>query len=209
MEARTRRVSGGFPGYDGPALPRAMRSHRGRGGDAAKRQGNNRSGTGVFELLATVAGQILQDAGSEDPNKSKQTQQEASKEKSQSDLDSQVTSLGSVRDFTSVDKPQSDGGKPPPEGDDQMNLSTIEDVFVQGSKGLEGVKCGVRIPSQEEERRSFVKDVSASEVNAALVHTNASSPEEQVNVVRTFVFSISETFACLFLEFPLFRSPLP
>lgn len=28
MEARTRRVSGGFPGYDGPALPRAMRSHR-------------------------------------------------------------------------------------------------------------------------------------------------------------------------------------
>ena len=156
----------------------------------------------MFELLATVAGQILQDAGSEDPNKSKQTQQEASKEKSQSDLDSQVTSLGSVRDFTSVDKPQSDG-KPPSEGDDQMNLSTVEDVFVQGSK------CGVRTPSQEEERKSFVKDVSASEGNVALVHTNASSPDEQVNVVTTSVFSISESFACLLLEFPLFSSPLP
>lgn len=28
MEARSRRVGGGFPGYDGPALPRAMRSSR-------------------------------------------------------------------------------------------------------------------------------------------------------------------------------------
>jgi hypothetical protein len=28
MEAQGRRFSGGFPGYDGPALPRAMRSSR-------------------------------------------------------------------------------------------------------------------------------------------------------------------------------------
>jgi hypothetical protein len=28
MEARGRRFSGGFPGYEGPALPRAMRSSR-------------------------------------------------------------------------------------------------------------------------------------------------------------------------------------
>jgi len=162
----------------------------------------------VFELLATVAGQILQDAGSEDPNKSKEAEQEAVKEKSQSDLDSQVTSLGSVRDFTSVDKPQS-VGKPSSDGDDPTNLSTVEDVSVEGSNGVETVRYGARTPSREEERKAFVKDVSASEGNGALVHTNASSPEEQVNVVTTFVFWITETFGCLLVEFSLFRCPLP
>lgn len=162
----------------------------------------------MFELLATVAGQILQDAGSEEPNKSKQIQEEGSKEKSQSDIDSQVTSLGSVRDFTSVDKPQS-VGKATSDRDDHTNVSTIEDVSVQGSNGVETMSCGVRTPSQEEERKTFVKDVSASEGNGALVQMNASSVEDQVNMVTAFVFLISETLACLSLEVSQFRTRVP
>ncbi|BBM97620.1 protein Mp1R-MYB12 [Marchantia polymorpha subsp. ruderalis] len=60
MEARSRRVGGGFPGYNGPALPRAMRSSRGRG-EAARKATVCGGRAGFFELLATVAGQILQD----------------------------------------------------------------------------------------------------------------------------------------------------
>lgn len=140
----------------------------------------------MFELLATVAGQILQDAGSEDPSKANQIQEEASKEKSQSDLDSQVTSLGSVKDFTSVDKPHLIA-KPTADGNDHANGSTVEDVSVQGSNGVETVSCGVRTPSQEDERKGCVQDLSASEGNGALVNTNTSALEEQVSLVTTFV----------------------
>ncbi|KAG0605748.1 hypothetical protein M758_9G084800 [Ceratodon purpureus] len=174
MEARIRRVGGGFPGYDGPALPRAMRSQRSRGGDAAKRQANNLARTGVFDLLATVAGQILQDAGSEDPNKTKEGHQDSTKDKSQSDLDSQITSLGSVKDFTSVDKPQS-AGKPMEYSGCNTNVCTIKDVSDQGSNIVETMSCVVRTPSQEEDRKAFVKDVLVDEGNGAFVHTNASS----------------------------------
>ncbi|KAG0563321.1 hypothetical protein KC19_8G021400 [Ceratodon purpureus] len=177
MEARIRRVGGGFPGYDGPALPRAMRSQRGRGGDAAKRQANNLTRTGVFDLLATVAGQILQDAGSEDPNKTKQTHQEASKDKPQSDLDSQITSLESVKDFTSVDKPQP-AGKPTVNADGFTDVCMIKDISVQASNDLETVSCAVRTPSQEEKRKVFVKDVLVDEGNGAPVHMNVSPLED-------------------------------
>ncbi|CAM6023221.1 unnamed protein product [Sphagnum balticum] len=97
MEARGRRFSGGFPGYDGPALPRAMRSSRGRG-EAARRQSAVVARTGFFELLATVAGRILQDTGinSGQCNKANNVnEQESLKENLPSEIDSQVSSVGS------------------------------------------------------------------------------------------------------------------
>ncbi|KAL2649668.1 hypothetical protein R1flu_017796 [Riccia fluitans] len=60
MEARSRRVGGGFPGYNGPAMPRALRSSRGRGESARKNSAYGER-AGFFELLATVAGQLLQE----------------------------------------------------------------------------------------------------------------------------------------------------
>ncbi|CAM6075819.1 unnamed protein product [Sphagnum tenellum] len=69
MRLKAQRYGGGFPGYNGPALPRAMRSSRGRA-ESARLQSTGGAQSGVFELLATVAGQFLQDDGSkkEDQN---------------------------------------------------------------------------------------------------------------------------------------------
>ncbi|CAM6039419.1 unnamed protein product [Sphagnum compactum] len=55
----------GFPGYRGLTLPRATRSSRGRGDSTAQRQSSFGGSSGFFELLATVAGQFLQDVGEE------------------------------------------------------------------------------------------------------------------------------------------------
>ncbi|CAK9272417.1 unnamed protein product, partial [Sphagnum jensenii] len=112
MEARGRRFSGGFPGYDGPALPRAMRSSRGRG-EAARRQSAVVARTGFFELLATVAGRILQDTGinSGQCNKANNVnEQESLKENLPSEIDSQVSSVGSVTNHVVIDKRQSATG---------------------------------------------------------------------------------------------------
>ncbi|KAJ7525319.1 hypothetical protein O6H91_17G045400 [Diphasiastrum complanatum] len=61
MEAQRRRLGTVFPGYNGPALRRAMRSSRGRA-KSSLHVSKCGKGTGFFELLATVAGQFLQDA---------------------------------------------------------------------------------------------------------------------------------------------------
>ncbi|CAK9875389.1 unnamed protein product [Sphagnum jensenii] len=110
MEARGRRFSGGFPGYDGPALPRAMRSSRGRG-EAARRQSAVVARTGFFELLATVAGRILQDTGinSGQCNKANNVnEQESLKENLPSEIDSQVSSSPSIeiKEITSISELQ-------------------------------------------------------------------------------------------------------
>ncbi|CAK9877968.1 unnamed protein product [Sphagnum jensenii] len=65
MKLKAQRYRGGFPGYNGPALPRAMRSSRGRA-ESARLQSTGGAQSGVFELLATVAGQFLQDDGSKE-----------------------------------------------------------------------------------------------------------------------------------------------
>jgi hypothetical protein len=135
-----------------------------------------------------VAGQILQDSGSEHPNKTKESHQEATKDKSQSDLDSQITSLERVKDLTSVDKPQS-AGKPMEHADCITNVCTIKDVSFQASNDSETMSSVVRTPSQEEEREAFVKDVLVVESNGALVHMNASSLEDLVNFLAIHVFS--------------------
>ncbi|CAK9859966.1 unnamed protein product [Sphagnum jensenii] len=98
---------GGFPGYDGPAPPRAMRSSRGRG-EAARRQSVVVPHKGRFELLATVAGRILQDTGvNEGQDKLKANERESLKENSPSEIDSQVSSVGSVTNHIFTDKRQS------------------------------------------------------------------------------------------------------
>ncbi|CAK9262992.1 unnamed protein product [Sphagnum jensenii] len=66
MEAQGQRVEEGFPGYRGLTLPRATRSSRGRGDATAQQQSSFGGSSGFFELLATVAGQFLQDPVSED-----------------------------------------------------------------------------------------------------------------------------------------------
>ncbi|CAM6041415.1 unnamed protein product [Sphagnum compactum] len=107
MEAQGRRFSGGFPGYDGPAPPRAMRSSRGRG-EAARHQSVVVPHKGRFELLATVAGRILQDTGvNEGQDKPKANEQESLKENSPSEIDSQVSSVGSVTNHIFTHKRQS------------------------------------------------------------------------------------------------------
>lgn len=59
MEAKGRNVGFGFPGYDGH-FPKAMRSSRGREGVKKNKELKDMR---FFEMLATVAGQILQDEG--------------------------------------------------------------------------------------------------------------------------------------------------
>lgn len=68
MEARSRNLGFGFPGYDG-CFPKATRSSRGRG-DQTMRKSIETSELPkemcFFELLATVAGQLLQEQNEED-----------------------------------------------------------------------------------------------------------------------------------------------
>eukprot|EP00250_Pteridium_aquilinum_P007090 c16882_g1_i2 orf=444-2705(-) len=67
MEARSRKLGFGFPGYDG-CFPKATRSSRGRG-DHSMRKSIEASDLPkdmcFFELLATVAGQLLQEQNDE------------------------------------------------------------------------------------------------------------------------------------------------
>ncbi|GLJ04672.1 hypothetical protein SUGI_0001010 [Cryptomeria japonica] len=58
MESR-KRMDYGFQGYQAPPLPRAMRSARGRGAGSRKKN-DDENGMVFFELLATVAGNLLQ-----------------------------------------------------------------------------------------------------------------------------------------------------
>lgn len=58
MESR-KRMDYGFQGYQAPPLPRAMRSARGRGAGSRKKA-DDENGMVFFELLATVAGDLLQ-----------------------------------------------------------------------------------------------------------------------------------------------------
>lgn len=71
MDSR-KRMDYGFLGYQAPPLPRAMRSARGRGSGYRKKDAYDSSGMVSFELLATVAGDLLQQqenekSGSEQP----------------------------------------------------------------------------------------------------------------------------------------------
>lgn len=169
---------------------------QGRGGDGAKRQANNLARPGVFDLLASVAGQILQDAGSGDPNKAKQSGEEACKERAQSDLDSQITSAESVKDLASVDKPQA-GGERAASAGGMTDACTVGDVCGQGSSDVEMASCAVRTPSQEEERKAFVKDVSADEGNGAAVDMDASAVEDLVSAVTSRGIPVSRfAFVC-------------
>eukprot|EP00249_Psilotum_nudum_P019870 c27454_g2_i2 orf=668-2758(-) len=59
MKARARGGGFGYPGYEG-SFPRATRSSRGRG-EGFRKPSNLAEGMDCFELLATVAGQLLQD----------------------------------------------------------------------------------------------------------------------------------------------------
>ncbi|CAM6092477.1 unnamed protein product [Calypogeia fissa] len=90
MEARSRRVGGGFPGYNGPALPRAMRSSRGRGQSTTRTSGYG-GRSGFFELLATVAGQILQeDSAGEEQDMLKLSERSTLKQKCSDMMESRV-----------------------------------------------------------------------------------------------------------------------
>lgn len=136
----------------------------------------NLARTGVFELLATVAGQILQDARSDDPNGAKQGDGEGARGKSQSGMDSQISGLDSVKDFTSVDKPQSSGSGNAYAGG-VTHVSSVDEVSVEGSNDGESASCGARSPAQEEDRGAFVKDVAVDEGSGAVVHTKGSAME--------------------------------
>lgn len=163
-----------------------MTEVQGRSGDAAKGHGVNLARTGVFELLATVAGQILQDARSDDPNGAKQGDGEGARGKSQSGMDSQISGLDSVKDFTSVDKPQSSGSGNAYAGG-VTHVSSVDEVSVEGSNDGESASCGARSPAQEEDRGAFVKDVAVDEGSGAVVHTKGSAMEGVVSVAATML----------------------
>ncbi|KAJ7566123.1 hypothetical protein O6H91_02G089500 [Diphasiastrum complanatum] len=65
MEPQRQRPGTVFPGYNGPALRRAMRSSRGRA-KSCLHVSKCGKGAGFFELLAAVAGQLLQDSSKEE-----------------------------------------------------------------------------------------------------------------------------------------------
>nr|PNR32003.1 hypothetical protein PHYPA_026128 [Physcomitrium patens] len=178
MEARIRRVGGGFPGYDGPALPRGLRSQRqGRGGDAAKREAKTLGRGGVFELLATVAGQILQGAGGEDGSRTNRGDREGAKGELEVGVDCVRASLESRKRSTSGGKPRSSGdGRAKGEG--VAHVGWIGDVCGEGCNDVESTSGVVRTPSQEEERTSSVKDVAVDESNATAARMDASAMED-------------------------------
>nr|XP_024359169.1 uncharacterized protein LOC112274163 [Physcomitrium patens] len=157
MEARIRRVGGGFPGYDGPALPRGLRSQRqGRGGDAAKREAKTLGRGGVFELLATVAGQILQGAGGEDGSRTNRGDREGAKGELEVGVDCVRASLESRKRSTSGGKPRSSGdGRAKGEG--VAHVGWIGDVCVREEVVLRRQRCihsaadDARVEQQEEE----------------------------------------------------------
>lgn len=154
-----------------------------RAGEAAKRQSNTLARTGVFDLLATVAGQILQDDGVQEPNMTKQGHHEVCKEKSLS-ADSQLTSLES-KDLSSIDKPQCRGEALA--NVDHTSMYTMkEDASLQVISDGETMSCLVGTPSQEEERKSFVKEISVDEGHGAPVHINSSPLEDQVSFLLNF-----------------------
>lgn len=155
---------------------------QGRAGEPVKRQSNGVGRTGFFELLATVAGQILQDAGVEERVNTDLGDQELSKDKLQSQTHSQISSLESVMDHTFVHKPQ-----PEPQVTSHMDASenegtAKEEVAALANNAVESQSCEAMawILAQEEETKAIVKDISVDESNVAPVHTTCSPLEDQV-----------------------------
>lgn len=159
-----------------------MVEQQGRGGDAAKREAKTLGRGGVFELLATVAGQILQGAGGEDGSRTNRGDREGAKGELEVGVDCVRASLESRKRSTSGGKPRSSGdGRAKGEG--VAHVGWIGDVCGEGCNDVESTSGVVRTPSQEEERTSSVKDVAVDESNATAARMDASAMEDVVSMV--------------------------
>ncbi len=166
-------------------------------GEAARRQSAVVARTGFFELLATVAGRILQDTGinSGQCNKANNiNEQESLKENLPSKIDSQVSSVGSVTNHVVIDKRQSASVAfhlvaPSQLGmnEEEVQLRVVgegetEVVAGQTQNCFQSSEAAVWSPSQEEQSNIVVKEVTPVDEDsaAAPVNITSSPPADQV-----------------------------
>jgi hypothetical protein len=153
--------------------------------------------TGFFELLATVAGRILQDTGinSGQCNKANNiNEQESLKENLPSKIDSQVSSVGSVTNHVVIDKRQSASVAFHLVAPSQLGMNEEEVQLRVAGEGETEVVAGqtqncfqsseaaVWSPSQEEQSNIVVKEVTPVDEDsaAAPVNITSSPPADQV-----------------------------
>ncbi len=166
-------------------------------GEAARRQSAVVARTGFFELLATVAGRILQDTGinSGQCNKANNiNEQESLKENLPSKIDSQVSSVGSVTNHVVIDKRQSASVAFHLVAPSQLGMNEEEVQLRVAGEGETEVVAGqtqncfqsseaaVWSPSQEEQSNIVVKEVTPVDEDsaAAPVNITSSPPADQV-----------------------------
>ncbi len=166
-------------------------------GEAARRQSAVVARTGFFELLATVAGRILQDTGinSGQCNKANNVnEQESLKENLPSEIDSQVSSVGSVTNHVVLDKRQSASVAFHLVAPSQLGMNEeevqlrvagegkTEVVAGQTQKCFQSSEAAVWSPSQEEQSNVVVKEVTPVDEDsaAAPVNITSSPPADQV-----------------------------
>ncbi len=166
-------------------------------GEAARRQSAVVAHTGFFELLATVAGRILQDTGinSGQCNKANNVnEQESLKENLPSEIDSHVSSVGSVTNHVVIDKRQSASVAfhlvaPSQSGmnEEEVQLRVAgegktEVVAGQTQNCFQSSEAAVWSPSQEEQSNVVVKEVTPVDEDsaAAPVNITSSPPADQV-----------------------------
>ncbi len=164
-------------------------------GEAARRQSAVVARTGFFELLATVAGRILQDTGinSGQCNKANNVnEQESLKENLPSEIDSQVSSVGSVTNHVVIDKRQSASVAFHLVAPSQLGMNEeevqlrvagkTEVVAGQTQNCFQSSEAAVWSPSQEEQSNVVVKEVTPVDEDsaAAPVNITSSPPADQV-----------------------------
>ncbi len=162
-------------------------------GEAARRQSVVVPHKGRFELLATVAGRILQDTGvNEGQDKPKANERESLKENSPSEIDSQVSSVGSVTNHVVIDKRQSASVAFHLVAPSQLGMNEeevqlrvagkTEVVAGQTQNCFQSSEAAVWSPSQEEQSNVVVKEVTPVDEDSAAAPVNISSspPADQV-----------------------------
>ncbi len=151
-------------------------------GEAARRQSVVVPHKGRFELLATVAGRILQDTGvNEGQDKPKANERESLKENSPSEIDSQVSSVGSVTNHIFTDKRQSATVlcvAPTVVVPGQLVMNE-EELQVAGTKENEGV-VGQGENSFENFRSEAAEVTLVDQDSVAPVNIVSSTPADQV-----------------------------
>ncbi|CAK9228598.1 unnamed protein product [Sphagnum troendelagicum] len=203
MRLKAQRYGGGFPGYNGPALPRAMRSSRGRA-ESVRLQSTGGAQSGVFELLATVAGQFLQDDGSKKEDQNNEVKlgchEPLDQQKLILEMNSQVPYTECVMNYlvaqeqqitvtpsiaSQVDTLKEVRMKEEPEEVDREDKKEGGGEHVKSHPITVTNKSALWIPAQDKEDEVIAKDIPVKEGMAASVQNKSTELADQVFLLQS------------------------